>query len=97
MDKSELMEAVLDRYNIHFKPTRSGWQPIRCPNELGHVHGDTNPSASLHLAYGAINCHACGLKGDAYSIIMDIEQLDFKSALELLGGTDVIEESDWVL
>ena len=98
MDKSQLMEVALDRYNVHFVSTRSGWQPVRCPNELGHAHGDTNPSASLHLGYGAINCHGCGLKGDAYSIVMDIEQLDFRAAVELLGEPNVEEEqSDWII
>lgn len=97
MDKSELMEVVLDRYNIRFNGSKNGWQPIRCPNEGAHTHGDTNPSCSLHLGYGSVNCHGCGLKGDGYSVLMEIEGIDFIRAKEQLGTINVAEESDWVL
>ena len=98
VDKSELMEAVLDRYNVRFNPAKSGWQPIRCPNEAGHTHGDSNPSCSLHLGFGSVNCHGCGLKGDGYSVLIEVEGITFKQAAEQLGGVNVEEEqSDWII
>ena len=51
-DKGALMEQVLDRYNIRFNPTKSGWQSIRCPNQDAHAQGDRNPSCRVSLTLG---------------------------------------------
>ena len=92
------MEAVLDRYNVRFNPAKSGWQPIRCPNESVHSHGDNNPSCSLHLGFGSVNCHGCGLKGDAYNKLIEVEGITFQRAVELLGEPNVEQEqSDWII
>lgn len=97
MDKSELLEQVLDRYDIRFKPSYNGWQSVRCPNEAAHVHGDRNPSARANLQYGMFACMGCELKGDGYSILMEIEDLTFLEAKEQLGSVYVPIESDYIL
>ncbi len=96
MDKAELLEKVLDRYGVDFIATRSGWQSVRCPNELGHARGDENPSARVNLTLGMAKCLGCGLSGDGYNIIMAVDDIDFKTALEVLGSVRQREESMWL-
>ncbi len=95
-DKADLLEKVLDRYDVDFNRTRSGWQSVRCPNELGHARGDENPSARINLTLGMAKCLACGLSGDGYNIIMAVEDINFKAALEALGSIAQREESMWL-
>ena len=97
MEKPELMEQILDTYDIRFNPTRSGWQSVRCPNEAAHAHGDRNPSARLNMTIGIIRCMGCDLNGDAYNVLMAIKGCDFKAAKDELGGVSVAVESDWLI
>ncbi len=97
LDKSELMEQVLDRYGIQFRASHNGNQTVHCPNPDGHVHGDRNPSASVNLAKGLFICHGCDLRGDGYNLIMQIEGLTFLEAKEQVGEVYVPTESDFIL
>jgi hypothetical protein len=97
MEKPELMERILDTYNIRYNATRSGWQSVQCPNEAGHAHGDRHPSARLNMTLGLIRCMGCDLNGDAYNVLMLIKGCDFKAAKDELGGVSVAVESDWIL
>jgi hypothetical protein len=96
-DKSELMIQTLEHYGVRFNPNKNGWQSVRCPNEHGHVHGDQNPSARASIGAGGFFCHGCLMKGDAYSIVMTIENVDFPRAKELLGGAEVEVETDYLI
>src|SRR5687768_2509768 len=51
------------------------WMPCRCP-----FHGERRASASVS-EFG-FNCHACGIKGDAISLIQQMEGCEYASALE---------------
>lgn len=97
VDKGELMMQTLDSYGTRYKPNHMGWQSVSCPNIAGHVHGDKTPSARVNLTYGYLFCNACTIRGDAYSLLMEMEGLSFKDALGRLGspvGAD--PESDWL-
>jgi hypothetical protein len=96
VDKGELMIGVLERYDVRYADHRSGWQSVRCPNEYGHAHGDENPSARLNLTLGLMTCMGCDLNGDGYNVVMSIENVGFKEALELAGKVEREEESDWL-
>jgi len=96
-DKTALLESVLDRYDVKFNGSRNGEQPIRCPNQDGHSHGDRRPSCSLNLGKGVLYCQGCGLSGDAYSVVMQIENIPFVQVTEQLGKPLVEIESDWLL
>lgn len=74
------IKAVLETHGATVRE-RSGWQPIRCP-----YHDDTTASASVNTREGAFLCHACGVKGDAYSLIQAHENCDFKRAVEIGNG-----------
>lgn len=97
MDKTELLEKTLDRYSVRYNPARSGEQSVSCPNTQMHSNNDKHPSARINLTKGLFYCMGCGLKGDGYSIIMGIENLDFAAAREALGTVFVETESDWLL
>jgi len=97
MDKPDLMEKVLDRYGIRFKPNHAGWQGIQCPDEAAHAHGDKNPSCRLNITLGLVRCMGCDLVGDGYNVMMTIENIDFLAAKEQLGKVRVEEESDWII
>jgi len=45
------------------------------------LHQDTNPSFSFNNNKGLWNCFVCNKGGDIISLVMQIEQIDFKDAL----------------
>lgn len=94
-DKSALLSWVLDYYHVEYKPTRLGWQKVRCMNPMGHVHGDRNPSASVNLEHGWFHCFSCGLEGDGYTIMNTLEGWKVNQVNEAFGGEPVTtNESD---
>lgn len=71
------MIDVLERYGIH--PNRSGF--IRCPFHEG------DRQASLKVYKKDFNCFACGANGDIFTFVQLMEQVSFKEAFQILGGT----------
>ncbi len=57
---------------------RSFWL---CP-----FHSEQTPSFTITPDGGAFVCFGCGAKGDVIDFVMHAESLDFKAALEFLGG-----------
>ncbi len=57
---------------------RSFWL---CP-----FHAERTPSFTITPDGGAFVCFGCGAKGDVIDFVMHAESLDFKAALEFLGG-----------
>jgi len=94
-DKTEMLMQTLDRYQVRYNAGRSGEQSISCPNK--DVHQDRNPSCSLNLTRGVLYCQACGLSGDAYSVLMSIEGITFSQATTQLGKPLQATESDWLI
>lgn len=95
-DKSTLMERVLERHGA-MVPTRLGWAPLQCINGEAHSHGDKDKSASVNMQHGYYNCHACGLKGDGWDLMFQLEGLDVKQARSALGyeqGTGTGSDSE---
>ena len=92
-DKPDL-GAVLDHYNVVFKPDRSS-QKVLCP-----VHEEHVQSCSVNLDEGWWNCHACNAKGDSWNLIMLKEGIDFAAAVQyaksisLACGTNVPQTTD---
>ena len=94
-DRGLLLQRLLDSRQVRFSLVRSGWQEIHCINGAAHAHDDRLASASVKIHEGAYNCHACGLKGDALSIVQELEGLDFKGAVAHLNAESV-EISEWL-
>ena len=51
---------------------------VLCP-----FHEERNPSFALYPQTESYFCFACGKAGDAFSLIMQLEKVDFKDALEI--------------
>lgn len=71
------MRDIVEQYG--FKPNRAGF--ISCPFHTG----DRSPSMKIYPK--DFHCHACGANGDIFTFIQMIDQVDFKTAFQSLGGT----------
>jgi DNA primase len=69
---------VLEHYGAKQLRECWGWQKMRCP-----VHDDSTASASVNVEENVFVCHACGVKGDTYTIIMEKEGVGFREALSI--------------
>lgn len=62
-----------------------GWKAVRCP-----FHADRVASASYNTVSQRFRCHGCGVSGDGYDVIQEVERCDFATAraktAELCGG-----------
>jgi phage/plasmid primase-like uncharacterized protein len=71
--------AVLAHYSL--PEPRYGEQPLKCP-----VHGDRVASASVNRGKGLWHCHACGAGGDAVSLVMALDSVDYRQAKGMVDG-----------
>jgi hypothetical protein len=54
------------------------WEKTRCP-----FHGaDRTPSAAINSEHTYFHCFTCGVKGDAYALLMEREGMSFPDAKE---------------
>lgn len=64
------------------RPNGSGYAQVRCP-----IHGESNPSLSIHLARGNWRCFACGeAGGDALELYRRARDISFVQAARELGA-----------
>lgn len=75
--KSLPMHEVAERYG--FMPSRAGF--IHCPFHQG------DKGASLKIYKHDWHCHACGAHGDQIDFVRRMDNLSFKEAFLVLGGT----------
>lgn len=81
MTKEEIKETysmrdIVERYGFH--PNRAGF--IRCPFHEG------DRQASLKVYQNSFFCFSCGAHGDIFDFVMRIDDVDFKTAFQGLGG-----------
>ena len=81
MDKETIkqqysMRDVLARYGM--VPSRAGF--IRCP-----FHNEE--SASCKIYDDSFYCFGCGMGGDIFTFVQNMDNCDFKAAFTILGGT----------
>jgi DNA primase len=82
LTKEEIKETVtvheiLSKYG--YKPNRRGF--YNCP-----FHLEKTASAKIKGKY--LHCFGCGGTWDVFDITMELDQCDFHTAFELLGGTE---------
>ena len=70
------MRDIVERYGFH--PTRAGFIP--CPFHSG----DRQPSLKVYDR--DFHCHACNTHGDIFDFVMLMDEVDFKTAFQGLGG-----------
>ena len=71
------MRDIVERYG--FQPDRKGFIP--CP-----FH-PRDRQASMKVYGRDYHCHACGANGDIFSFVEQMENIPFKEAFQILGGT----------
>lgn len=82
MDKETIkqqysMRDVLARYGM--TPNRSGF--VCCPFHFG------DSTASMKIYKDSYYCFGCGATGDIFSFVQNMDNCDFKTAFQILGGT----------
>ena len=68
------IRPVLEYYGVTNPPHGPGWRPVRCP-----FHDDKTASAGSNGK--GFKCQACGVKGDAISLIREREDLDYQDSV----------------
>ena len=71
------MQDILDMYGI--KKNRAGF--IHCPFHQG------DRTASCKIYPKDFHCHACGVNGDVFTFVQQMEHCSFKDAFKRLGGS----------
>lgn len=95
MTKGELLRQFLNDRGVQVNPARLGWQKVSCFG-AGHARGDRNPSASVNLGTGYYHCFACGLAGDVYALLQEVEGIPFKEAKKRIGTVRQNTEPTWL-
>jgi DNA primase len=89
-DKEKVREAVdlVDLVSTRTELRRAGPGRYtgRCP-----FHDERSPSFNVDTGKGLYHCFGCGVGGDAYRFVMEIEGLDFVGALESLAARYGVE------
>ena len=75
------IQPVLEHYGATNLRETLGWQKMKCV-----VHEDSTASASVNVTENAFACHACGVKGDTYKIIMEKEGVGYREAIAIAEG-----------
>ncbi len=83
--------SITDVVSQYVKLERSGTaMRARCP-----FHAEKTPSFFVSLERGTYHCFGCGVGGDIFTFVQQIEGLDFKGALKVLAekaGVDLVYE-----
>lgn len=90
-DKQELLELVLERYDTQV-PQRHGWASLRC---IAPDHVDRQASAAVNAGEGRYYCHACGLQGDGFDLMLELETMQAEDVMVEL-DLQIGEKSDWL-
>ncbi len=82
MNKEEIkanysMSDVVGRYGLY--PNRAGF--IQCPFHRG------DRTASMRIYKDSYYCFGCGATGDIFTFVQNMDNVTFKEAFQLLGGT----------
>lgn len=71
------MRDVVGRYD--FYPNRAGF--IQCPFHKG------DRTASMRIYKDSYYCFGCGATGDIFTFVQNMDNVTFKEAFQILGGT----------
>ena len=80
--KERVREAIdiVELVSRYIPLRRSGQNYVgRCP-----WHDDSRPSLQVNAARQSFKCWVCNIGGDVFSFVMQVENVDFREALEIL-------------
>jgi DNA primase len=88
MDTEE-MQLTLERLGIEVISTRGDEVLGHCPAHLERTgKEDNNPSWYINADSGVHNCFSCGYKGNLYSLIAYVQDIDYDKAKEWADSVD---------
>ena len=77
--RADLMD-IATRYGVRFR--KSGVQRVGlCP-----FHSEKTPSFYVHPVKKVFKCHGCGVGGDVFTFIQQMERVDFPRALTIVAN-----------
>jgi DNA primase len=79
------MLTFLEERGVAFRQTGVSWVGL-CP-----VHNERSPSFHVKPANQTFHCFGCGISGDIFSLVQEIEKLSFPGAVQLLAEEVGIE------
>ena len=86
--KSDALSALLQKDGINLTKSKANGQIMtHCFNPN---HDDKTPSLAINQATGVYFCHGCGIKGNAYTYLIEIKGESKDRAIEIL------EQFGWV-
>lgn len=71
---------LINSYGIQLTNAGSGKLKCKCP-----FHNDKTPSLIVYRETNSFHCFGCGVSGDIYKFVMEIENVSFKEAKKRLG------------
>ena len=75
---------VASQYSRLVRKGRENW--CCCP-----IHGEKTPSMILHDDTGLYKCFGCGKSGNMFSLVQEMERVDFPQAVEILAKKAGVE------
>lgn len=79
------MLTYLEARGVTFRQTGASWVGL-CP-----VHSERSPSFHVKPANQTYHCFGCGISGDIFSLVQDMEGLSFPGAVQMLAEETGIE------
>lgn len=70
--------TFLENRGIAFRQTGSAWVGL-CP-----VHSERSPSFNVNTNFQTFRCFGCGINGDIFSLVSELEGLSFPGAVQFL-------------
>ena len=89
-DKIEGKPSILRTFE-HLCPSNKIKHSSRALMSLCPLHGENNPSFAMYEETNTYYCFSCQVTGDSYTLIMELEDLNFKEALEYAKDHDLYD------
>ena len=93
IDRVRAAADMVEIVSAHTDLRRSGVRYTGlCP-----FHDERSPSFSVHAEEKLYHCFGCGVGGDVFDFVTEIENLDFPTAVEMLAdryGVEVTREQE---
>jgi DNA primase len=80
-DTINIVDFCEHAYNAVFVPGHNGWFNTLC---FMPEHMDTNPSLGVNVETNTFHCFGCGCKGSVIDMVMLVESMDLRQAIEFL-------------
>ena len=89
-EKIESKPSIIKTFT-HLYPDHELKRSHKATMSLCPIHGENNPSFAMYEDTNSYYCFSCQATGDSYTLIMELENLDFKGALQYVKDNDLYD------